>query len=92
MWKRFQEKEETPQLNKVFKVFMKNGNASNVCKNALKKRGNTSLNKVFKVFFEKRKCLKKRGNTVHLNYKYWETTQKYSEIPDPFPVLRDFPK
>ena len=61
MWKRFQEKEETPQLNKVFKVFLKNGNASK----------------------KKRK---------HLNYKYWETTQKYSEIPDRFPVLRDFPK
>ena len=24
-------------------------------------------------------------------YKYWET-QKYSEIPHPFPLLKDFPK
>ena len=87
MWKRFQEKEETPQLNKVF---MKNGNVSNICENAFKKRGNTSLNKVFKVFLKNGNASKKKRK--HLNYKYWETTQKYSEIPDPFPVLRDFPK
>ena len=37
-----------------------------------------------------RKPLKKKRK--HLNYKYWGTTQKYSEIPNPFQVLRDFPK
>ena len=52
-----QKKEETPQLNEVFK--------------------NTETPQ------KKRK---------HLNYKYWETIQKYLEIPHPFPVLRDFPK
>ena len=43
-------KEETPQQNKVLKVFSKNGNTSK----------------------KKRK---------HLNFKYQETPQKYSEIP-----------
>ena len=42
--------------------------------------------------------LKKKAETPpkkkrkHLNFKYWEMPQKYSEIPHPFPVLREFPK
>ena len=37
-----QKKEETPQQNKVLKVFSKNGNASKKNGNASKKRGNAS--------------------------------------------------
>ena len=42
-----QKKEETPQQNKVLKLFSKNGNASKKNGNASKKSGNTSTKSSF---------------------------------------------
>ena len=50
-----QKKEETPQQNKVFKVFSKNGNAS-------KKEETPQQNKVLKLFSINGNASKKNGN------------------------------
>ena len=64
---------KTPQLNKVFHFFLKNGNASKICGNAWKIDETPPLHKVFKVFFWKRKYLKNMRKCLRKKRKqlYW---------------------
>ena len=67
MWKCPPKKEETPQLNKVLKVFFKNGNASKIRGNALKKKEERpQLNKVFKVLLKNGNASKKKEEIPQL--------------------------